>query len=70
VASENGLRSIAFPAVSTGVYGYPMDEAATIAVETVCAYLEAHDDIELVRFVQFNDSAFEAYAREFLRVTG
>ena len=70
VASDNGAKSVAFPAISTGVYGYPVDEAATIAIETVMAYAEAHDDIELVRFVQFGDAAYEAYGKVFKTLTG
>ena len=70
VASENGLKSIAFPAISTGVYGYPMDEAAPIAIETVSAYAADHDDIVLVRFVQFGEAAYEGYQRIFEKVTG
>ncbi|HRW39618.1 MAG: O-acetyl-ADP-ribose deacetylase [Acidimicrobiales bacterium] len=44
VAAELGAWSIAFPAISTGVYGYPKDEAATIAVDTVCDHLGQHPD--------------------------
>ena len=58
VAEELGARTIAFPAVSTGVYGYPAAEAAVIAVETVRAHAGA---IELVRLVAFNHDALESY---------
>ena len=51
LASAKGLKSIAFPAISTGVYAYPVDEAARIALRTVMDYLEEHDDIERVHFV-------------------
>ena len=70
VASENGATSVAFPAISTGVYGYPTDEAATIAIKTVMEYAEAHDDIKLVRFVQFGEAAYGAYKKVFEKVTG
>jgi O-acetyl-ADP-ribose deacetylase (regulator of RNase III) len=64
VADELGARSIAFPAVSAGVYGWPLDDAARIAVRTV---RETPTAVELVRFVLFNDeilAAFEKALRE------
>jgi O-acetyl-ADP-ribose deacetylase (regulator of RNase III) len=59
VADELGARSVAFPAISCGVYGYPVREAAPIAVSTVA---EADTDVELVRFVLFGDDVYEAFA--------
>jgi O-acetyl-ADP-ribose deacetylase (regulator of RNase III) len=61
VADEKGARTVAFPAVSTGVYRWPMDDAARIAVETVRA---ARTDVEEVRFVLFDEPAYEAFARQ------
>jgi len=61
VASENHLQSVAFPSISTGAYGYPMEEAAPIALKTVIAYLQNHADIQLVRFVLFGQQAYRAY---------
>lgn len=58
-ADEVGARSVAFPAISTGVYGYPADLAAGIAVDTVRA---TPTDAEAVTFVAFNDDARQAYA--------
>jgi len=58
VARELGARTIAFPAISTGVYGYPVEEAARVAVDAVRGH-----DLELVRFVLFGDDAYEAFAR-------
>jgi O-acetyl-ADP-ribose deacetylase (regulator of RNase III) len=63
VASEKGLRSIAFPSISTGAYGYPVAEAAPIALRTAIKYLKEHTDIELVRFVLFGRPAYDTYAR-------
>ena len=57
-AGEVGARSVAFPAISTGVYGYPIAPAAQIAVNTVRS---TPTTVELVRFVCFNDEAFDAY---------
>jgi O-acetyl-ADP-ribose deacetylase (regulator of RNase III) len=58
VADEIGARSVAFPAISTGLYGYPPDEAAAVAVTTVGA---AATDVSLVRFVAFDASTHEVY---------
>jgi O-acetyl-ADP-ribose deacetylase (regulator of RNase III) len=63
VATENGLKSLAFPSISTGAYGYPLDEAASIALTTVIGYLEECEDIRLVRFVLFGSEAFDAYQK-------
>jgi len=64
LAARLGVRSIAFPAISAGVYGWPMDSAAEIAIETVRATLEsdAATGIEVVRFVLFTDAAYDAFA--------
>ncbi|MCL7368422.1 O-acetyl-ADP-ribose deacetylase [Streptomyces ardesiacus] len=59
VADELGARAVAFPAISTGVYRWPLDDAARIAVETV---READTAVEEVRFVLFDDRAHEAFA--------
>jgi len=61
VASENHLKSIAFPSISTGAYGYPLEEATPIALKTVRDYLKRHPDIELVRFVLFDQHTLKAY---------
>ncbi|MFJ9894670.1 O-acetyl-ADP-ribose deacetylase [Streptomyces sp. NPDC091280] len=59
VADELGARTVAFPAVSAGIYGWPMDDAARIAVETVRA---ARTSVEEVTFVLFDERAYEAFA--------
>ncbi|MET8569860.1 O-acetyl-ADP-ribose deacetylase [Streptomyces sp. NPDC004783] len=61
VADELGARTVAFPAVSTGVYRWPVDDAARIAVEAVRATPTA---VEEVRFVLFDDRAYEAFAAQ------
>jgi O-acetyl-ADP-ribose deacetylase (regulator of RNase III) len=63
VASENNLRSVSFPSISTGAYGYPLEEAAPIALQTAIDYLEAHTGIELVRFVLYGQRAYQAYEK-------
>lgn len=55
--------SIAFPAISTGVYGYPIDQAATVALTEVIHFLNRHGQPRLVRFVLFNAPAFDAFAQ-------
>ncbi|MFJ1655105.1 O-acetyl-ADP-ribose deacetylase [Streptomyces sp. NPDC088337] len=61
VADELGARTVAFPAISTGVYRWPMDDAARIAVETV---RETGSSVEEVRFVLFDDRAHQAFAAQ------
>ena len=61
LATQHGIKSIAFPSISTGAYGYPMEKAAAIALRTVMDYLQVHPEIELVRFVLFGQAAYDAY---------
>ncbi|MEU3660043.1 O-acetyl-ADP-ribose deacetylase [Streptomyces sp. NPDC032940] len=59
IAGELGARTVAFPAISAGVYRWPMDDAARIAVETV---RDTPTSVTEVRFVLFDDRAYEAFA--------
>lgn len=61
LASTQGIRTLAFPAISAGVYGYPMREAAQIALHTTLTYLQDHPEIEMARFVLFGSPAYEVY---------
>ncbi len=63
VASENNLRSVSFPSISTGAYGYPLEEAAPIALQTAIDYLKTHTDIDLVRFVLYGQHPYKVYER-------
>jgi O-acetyl-ADP-ribose deacetylase len=63
LAVQHGVRSIAFPAISCGVYGYPIDQAVAIAVREAAAFLDADDSIERVIFCAFGDDVFAAYER-------
>jgi O-acetyl-ADP-ribose deacetylase (regulator of RNase III) len=63
LASTKGLKTLAFPSVSTGVYGYPIADAAKVALATVIDYLDQHPEIERVRFVLFGRPAYEVYAK-------
>ena len=60
VADEVGARSVAFPAISTGIYGYPREDAARVAVDTLRSTPTA---VELVRLVAFDDDTYQAYRR-------
>jgi O-acetyl-ADP-ribose deacetylase len=62
VADELGAASIAFPAISTGIFGYPVDAATRVAVAT-CRDAET-EHVELVRFVCFDETTLDAYRRE------
>lgn len=63
MAAELDLESIAFPAISTGVYGYPMAEAARIAVREIREFLERPGPVEEVRVVLFGEEALRAFER-------
>jgi O-acetyl-ADP-ribose deacetylase (regulator of RNase III) len=61
LCTQNKISSIAFPSISTGIYGYPVEEASRIALKTVMDYLKEHSEIKLVRFVLFDSKTFEVY---------
>lgn len=63
VAVENGIKTIAFPAISCGAYGYPIDEAAQIAFETTRDFLAANNEIQKVIFAVSDEDVGEAFAR-------
>jgi O-acetyl-ADP-ribose deacetylase (regulator of RNase III) len=63
VAVENGIKTIAFPAISCGAYGYPLQEAAQIAVKTTREFLTGEDKIDKVILVLWSDDIYEAYLR-------
>ena len=63
LAAENGVHTIAFPNISTGVYGFPKEKAAKIAVETVKKYLTDRLQISQVFFVCFDSENYELYRR-------
>ncbi len=69
LAREHGMTSIAFPAISTGIFGYPLRAATQVAVTTVQAFVREHASITRVVFACFNADALEAYASEGVKGT-
>jgi O-acetyl-ADP-ribose deacetylase (regulator of RNase III) len=63
LCSQNKISSIAFPSISTGIYGYPVEEASGIALKTVIDYLKKHPEIQLVRFVLFDSKTYSVYEK-------
>ena len=64
LAEKNNVRTIAFPSISTGVYGYPVKEAAEVAVDTVRDFLKEHpDSFDAVYWVLFDDHTMSVYER-------
>jgi len=64
LARDHSLQSIAFPAISTGIFGYPLGAATQVAVAAVTAFAQTHGTIARVVFACFNDAALEAYLSE------
>ena len=61
LALENNLETIAFPAISCGVYGYPIQDACKIAVDTAVDFLASHPSLKKVIFIQFSEKDFAVY---------
>jgi len=65
LAEKHGCETVAFPAISCGVYGYPLAEAARVSLATVRDYLLAHSTPALVRWVMFDPAAYEAWVEAY-----
>jgi len=63
LAVAKGIKTVAFPSISTGAYGYPVEEASRVALETVKRFLEKNDSLDGVVFILFSDSALEMYKK-------
>ncbi len=63
LAVENQLASVAFPAISTGIYSYPLEAAARVALRTIINFIQEHDELTLVRMVLFDTRALEVHQR-------
>ncbi|MCL5885403.1 MAG: macro domain-containing protein, partial [Deltaproteobacteria bacterium] len=67
LAAAHGIRSIAFPSISTGIYGYPVEEAAKVALSVVASFLTAGNRLpDYIRFVLFDEATFAAYEKALL----
>jgi len=69
LAEENGVRSIAFPAISCGVYGYPIEEASRIALETAAGFLGESEAVRQVVFVLFSEADEKVYRERFRQLS-
>ncbi len=70
LADEHGIRSLSFPAISTGAFGYPLEAAAAIAVATVFEYLAGATRLTLVRFVLYSQADYDVFREVFLALMG
>jgi O-acetyl-ADP-ribose deacetylase (regulator of RNase III) len=70
LAVDNDCKTIAFPNISTGVYGYPKEKAATIAFQTVATFLSGNDTIEKVTFVCFDTESYELLLSNKMQLNG
>jgi O-acetyl-ADP-ribose deacetylase (regulator of RNase III) len=71
LAAEHKLKSISFPSISTGIYGYPVAEAAKVALDAVIAFLrDKPNSLEKVYFVLYDSKTFNAYSAKLAEVTG
>ena len=69
LCTQNKISSVAFPSISTGIYGYPVEEASQIAIKTVMSYLKDHPEIKLVRFVLFDSNTYRVYEETLKKLT-
>src|SRR5947208_15540610 len=69
LALAHGIRTVAFPAVSCGVYGYPLERAARIAVRECSPFAQGHDAIERITFALFGSDALAIYQAELAQLT-
>jgi O-acetyl-ADP-ribose deacetylase (regulator of RNase III) len=63
LAAENGLKTIAFPAISTGIYGYPLDEAAQVSSQAIQKFLSSNASLQEIRLVFFSPSDAEIFLK-------
>ncbi len=63
IAAEYNLQTIAFPAISCGIYGFPIDKACKIAITTVQEYISAYNGFKLITFIDINDVVIDTYKK-------
>ncbi|MFW5912097.1 MAG: macro domain-containing protein [Candidatus Hadarchaeota archaeon] len=68
LVEENGIESIAFPAISTGAFGYPLKEAAEVAFKTLKRKFSDLENVKLIRFVLFGEEAFKVHKEKFTEI--
>jgi O-acetyl-ADP-ribose deacetylase len=68
VASHNKIKSISFPSISTGIFGYPVREASVIALRTIALFLEEHQEIEVVKMVLFSERDYNIYGESLEKI--
>ena len=68
IAAERGLKTIAFPAVGTGIAGFPLDECATIMLQEAAQHLKGETSLEKIYFVLFDDRACDVFTREWKKL--
>lgn len=68
LAEQHGIRTIAFPSISTGAYGFPMERAARIAVRETTAFLKRNEVVEKVRLVCFGSASFQIHRKALMEV--
>jgi len=61
IADKHNIRSISFPAISTGAFGYPLEEGAEIAVKAICETIENLSSVKLIQFVLYDDKAYNIF---------
>jgi O-acetyl-ADP-ribose deacetylase (regulator of RNase III) len=69
LAQENGIRSVVFPAISTGAFGYPLEAAARVAIGTVLEQAPGLSSVETIRFALFDETAKEVHERALAELT-
>ncbi len=70
IAIEKGIKSISFPSISTGAYGYPIKEASKIALCTIIDFIKANKELDIIRFVLFSESDLKVYEESLGKVKG
>lgn len=70
LADKRGIRSVGFPSISTGIFGYPVDEAAEVALSSILRVLPELKNVKLVRMVLWGEESFNAYREALKRLVG
>ena len=68
LALDHGIKSVSFPAISTGIFGYPVQEAAAVSLEAVLDFLRENSGLDLVRFVLFSEEDFRVFEEALSRI--